>query len=97
MKNIEWYEASENERGIEAIAFQALGKDIPNIGQIVGYNGILKGDEVAYGGKVYTVVMVSRLGDFGISLTGELPYINRASPISVTLSKKGKLHNQVVL
>lgn len=95
MKNVEWHEASENEHGIETIAFKDLGKDFPNVGKIVGYNGILWGDEVVYGSKVYTVVMVSRMGDFGISLTGDLPYINRVSPISVKLHKKGKMHKSI--
>lgn len=97
MPKIEWHDADVNENGIEKIAFQDLGKDIPNAGQIVGYNGILKGDEVKYGSKTYKIVMVSRLGDFGISFDGKLPYINRVSPISVTLHKKGKLHPKSTL
>ncbi|MEJ1517343.1 hypothetical protein R3O67_29465 [Bacillus cereus] len=97
MPKIEWHDADVNENGIETIAFQDLGEITPNAGKIVGYNGILKGDEVKYGYKTYKIVMVSRLGDFGISLDGKLPYINRVSPISVTLLKKGNLHPKSTL
>lgn len=81
--SIEWHEANENKQGITMIAFEDLGKHIPNAGRIVGYNGILKGDKVLYEGKPYTVVMVSRLGDFGLSETGKLPYTKRVLPADV--------------
>lgn len=83
MNNIEWYEASENNFGIETIAFEYLGKDIPGYGKIIGYNEILKGDKVIYKNKEYTIVMVSRMGDFGLSETGELPYALRVIPTDV--------------
>lgn len=88
MNNITWVEATQDELAIESsiktIAFKDLGKVIPNVGEIVGYNGILKGDKVSYEDKQYTVVMVSRMGNFGLSETGKLPYTKRIIPKSVT-------------
>lgn len=82
-KTIEWVEASPNNEGIKTIAYNGLGKDFPNVGKIVGYNGIDIYDKVVYKGKEYTVVMVSRLGDFGLSDTGKLPYSIRVKPEEV--------------
>ncbi|HFK1427516.1 MULTISPECIES: hypothetical protein [Bacillus cereus group] len=76
MRDIEWHETNENNDEIKTIAMYGDNR-------IVGYNGILKGDKVLYKGEEYTVVMVSRLGDFGLSKTGELPYILRACPKGV--------------
>ncbi|HEK9103306.1 TPA: hypothetical protein SUB30_004780 [Bacillus pseudomycoides] len=72
MENVVWFEANENNDGIETLAMLE--------GRIVGYNGILKDEKVIYKDNQYTVVMVSRLGDFGLSETGELPYTLRVSP-----------------
>jgi len=58
----------------------------------VGYNGILKGERVFYDGDEYTVVMVSRLGHFGLSKTGKLPYTERVSPNEVLTGKVPDLH-----
>lgn len=79
----EWYEVDENEEGIKNIAFQLEGFAFGKVQRTVGYNGILKGEKVTYEGKPYTIVMVSRLGDFGLSETGELPYIIRVHPTEV--------------
>lgn len=88
MENIEWKEAVQDEGtikdGVKTIAFKNFGKVFPNVGEIVGYNGILRGDLVINEGKKYTVVMVSRMGDFGLSETGILPYIKRTIPKNVT-------------
>lgn len=85
---IEWFEETEeNEEGITSIAFSELNRS-KTLGRIVGYNGILNGERVIYNNEEYTVVMVSRMGDFGLSLTGKLPYTIRASP---------KKCNQVVM
>lgn len=73
---IDWFPANKNDEGIETIAFDKRG--------IIGFNGILKGEKVFYEDKEYTIVMVSRLGDFGLSETGELPYSLRVSPLKVT-------------
>lgn len=81
---IEWHEANKNAEGIKTIAYKPINKQI-NHWAIVGYNGILKGDKVEYEGKEYTIVMVSRLGDFGLSETGELPYMLRVSPTKVKI------------
>lgn len=83
MEGVQWYEANENNDGIKTIAMIPIDKEL-NIGRTVGYNGILKGDKVKYKDKEYAVVMVSRLGHFGLSETGELPYILSVSPIEVT-------------
>ena len=56
--------------------------------EVVGFNDILRGDEVEYEGKKYTVVMVSRLGDFGLSETGKLPYELRVPPNLVNKIEK---------
>lgn len=76
MEHIKWLEASKNDNGLYMVA-------INDLGDVVGYNNILKGDAVIFLGKKYTVVMVSRLGDFGLSETENLPYIMRANPSSV--------------
>ncbi|MED2737722.1 hypothetical protein [Bacillus toyonensis] len=83
MEGIQWFEASDNDDGIKTIAMIDIDKEL-NLGRTVGYNGILKGDEVMYKEKVYTVVMVSRLGHFGLSDTGKLPYALCVSPSEVT-------------
>ncbi|MCK1999861.1 hypothetical protein MZM54_00505 [[Brevibacterium] frigoritolerans] len=83
MSHIEWYEASENNDGVKTLAMSEIDKEL-NLGRIVGYNGILKGDTVVYKGKEYTVVMVSRLGHFGLSETGKLPYTLCVRPDEVT-------------
>lgn len=83
MEGVQWFEASDNDDGIKMIAMMDIDQEL-NLGRIVGYNGILKGDEVMYEEKVYTVVMVSRLGHFGLSDTGKLPYTLCVSPSVVT-------------
>ena len=83
-KEIVWQEAVENDKRIKTIAFEGLGDVFPNVGRIIGFNGILKGDKVKYQDKDYTVVMVSRLGHFGLSETGELPYKVCVYPNEVT-------------
>lgn len=83
MEGVQWFEASDNDDGIKTIAMIEIEKEL-NLGRTVGYNGILKGDEVMYGEKVYTVVMVSRLGHFGLSDTGKLPYTLCVAPFEVT-------------
>lgn len=82
MEDIKWYEADDNENGIEIIGFADIDKKL-NVGRIVGYNNIIVGDKVIYKGREYTVVMASRMGDFGLSLTGELPYEIRVEPKEV--------------
>jgi hypothetical protein len=80
-----WHKADPNEEGVETFALDPIsGTDYY---RTVGFNGILKGDGVIYkkDNKEYTVVMVSRLGDFGLSETGELPYTLRVSPKDVYL------------
>lgn len=81
----EWLAASDNDDGIHTIAFETISEK-HNIYKTIGYNGILKGDTVTHEGKEYTVVMVSRLGHFGLSNTGALPYTIRVSPTSVEKS-----------
>lgn len=76
MEGIKWEEANINDAGITTIAFDEEGR-------IVGYNGILKGEKVLHEGKEYTIVTVSRLGDFGLSETGNLPYCKRVLPSMV--------------
>lgn len=82
--NIKWEQACSNTQGITTIAYEDVD---PKLGvyRTMGYNGILLGDKVLFGKDTYTVVMVSRLGDFGLSTTGELPYVMRVSPLEVTL------------
>ena len=83
MKDVKWFKAKkDNDDGIKTIAFTDFNEEL-RIGRIVGYNGILKGDKIEYEGKEYTVVMVSRMGDFGLSETGKLPYTVRVSPRDV--------------
>ena len=48
-----------------------------------GYNDMLRGDKVMYNEIEYTIVMVSRMGDFGLSETGYLPYSIRVCPKEV--------------
>lgn len=84
MDNVEWFEASENSNGIVSIAMTEIDKEI-HLGRIVGYNGILKGEKVIYKDNEYTVVMTSRLGHFGLSETGKLPYTICASPNEVSV------------
>lgn len=80
MNNVEWLEAHPQVNGIETIALQDMYRSTINSGRIVGYNGILKGDKVVYKDKECFVVMVSRLGHFGLSLTGRLPYTETVYP-----------------
>lgn len=80
---VEWLPANKNEYAIETIAFEPIDK-YGEYHRTIGYNGFLKGEKVNYKDKQYTIVMVSRLGDFGLSETGELPYILRVSPKEVT-------------
>lgn len=86
--SVTWEKAAQNDEGITQIAYKKLVSEFGDGSfwreAIVGYNGILKGEKVLYEGKQYTIVMVSRLGDFGLSETGELPYITRVSPTKVT-------------
>lgn len=84
MEEVKWFEADENEDGIKTIGFIEIN-EYTNTGRIVGYNGICSGEKVEYEGKKYTVVMASRMGDFGLSKTGKLPYIMRVSPKDVKL------------
>ncbi|MEG7864515.1 hypothetical protein AAHB46_12790 [Bacillus paranthracis] len=98
MEDIKWHEAEENNDGIKTIAMIELDKKLKGVtmygyNRIVGYNGILKGEKVLYKGEEYTVVMVSRLGDFGLSKTGELPYILRACPKDVVKNKRAASKN----
>jgi hypothetical protein len=86
MNDIRWHDANENNDGVKTVAIE-IRRDGFGLGsQIVGYNGILKGNVVTYQGKKYIVVMVSRLGDFGLSETGGLPYKLRVRPDEVTAS-----------
>ena len=82
---VKWFAANDNDDGIDTIALETISEK-HNIHKTVGYNNILKGDKVTHEGKEYTVVMVSRLGDFGLSETGALPYTLRVSPTSVEKS-----------
>jgi len=82
LENVQWFEVSENKDGVETIGMTQIDKQL-NLGRTVGYNGILKGEKVSYEGKDYTVVVVSRLGYFGLSETGELPYTLTARPDEV--------------
>lgn len=84
--NVEWLEAYPKANGIETIALQDMGRSTINSGRIVGYNSILKGDKAVYKDKEYTIVMVSRLGYFGLSETGQLPYTETAYPNEVIKS-----------
>ena len=54
----------------------------------VGYNGIVKGDLVEYQGEVYCIVQVSRMGTFGLSKTGDLPYTEVVKPKEVKVIEK---------
>lgn len=84
VNNIQWRRVSENRYGIKTMAFKDVGDLYPSAGEIVGYNGILKGDKVCYKGEIFFVVSVSNIGRvFGLSKTGELPYIVSASPKEV--------------
>lgn len=82
MENAQWFEASENNDGVKTLAMINIDKKL-NVGRIVGYNGILKGEKVRYEGKEYTVVVVSRMGYFGLSETGKLPYTVTVRPDEV--------------
>jgi len=75
LKPYKWYEANENEDGISTIALEQC--EFPHI---IGYNGILKGDKVKFQGVDFTVVVVSRMGYFGLSKTGGLPYTLTVTP-----------------
>jgi hypothetical protein len=79
MNAYKWHEANENEDGIATIALEET-----KFPHNIGYNGILKGDIVQFGEKEYTIVMVSRLGYFGLSETGKLPYELTVKPNAVT-------------
>ncbi|EOQ07799.1 hypothetical protein [Bacillus cereus] len=87
MENVKWLEASENSNGITSIAMVEINKGL-SVGRIVGYNGILKGEKVIYKDNEYTVVMASRLGHFGLSETGKLPYTICASPNEVSVCQQ---------
>ncbi|MDA1614199.1 hypothetical protein PDK26_23585 [Bacillus cereus] len=82
MGKIEWHEATENNQGIQTIGMIGviLGSDFK---RIIGYNGIMKGDKVLFENNEYTIVMVSRLGHFGLSETGKLPYTKCVLPNEV--------------
>ena len=79
MKDIIWEKVEDNDIGLETMA---LCKDKYN-SQICGWNGVLEGDWVWHNSKEYRVVMSSRLGDFGLSYNGKLPYEIRVSPNEV--------------
>lgn len=81
---VKWLPADENDFGIETIGIAPYYVGEYKFSRIVGYNGILEGDEVYYKGKKWSVVMVSRLGDFGLFRTGDLPYEVRVRPKEVT-------------
>lgn len=84
MEEVKWFEAKQNDDGIEIIGFIEIDEE-SKTGKIVGYNGICVGENVKYEGEKYTVVMVSTMGDFGLSKTGKLPYSIRVSPKEVEL------------
>lgn len=89
MITVEWEKAIENKHGIETIAIET-GRYFETHQQIVGYNGILKGDNVLYNDEEYTVVMVSRLGHMGLSKTGALPYTEQSYPTELTKVEEGR-------
>lgn len=76
MIEVLWESAAINDLGVKRIGFVGSA--------IVGLNGIVKGDEVRWNGKQYTVVMTSRLGHLGLSQTGKLPYTLTVCPNEVT-------------
>lgn len=84
MEEVEWFKADKSDDGIETIGFIDIDEKT-RIGRIVGYNGICIGEKVRYKNKKYTVVMASRMGDFGLSKSGELHYDIRVSPKDVEL------------
>jgi hypothetical protein len=81
-RTVEWFLAKENEFGIETIGLESID-EYGDLHRIIGYNGILKGDKVKYQDVEYTVVMVSRMGHFGLSDTGQLPYTKSVYPNEV--------------
>lgn len=85
MSEIKWHEVEQNQNN-DGIVTMALLTEDEEMGwyKTVGYNGILKGDQVTYKDEKYTVVMVSRLGHFGLSNTGKLPYTLSVLPKEVT-------------
>lgn len=87
---IVWEAAAENEYGIQTIAYQSERIENFSWEVIVGYNGIVLGDAVRYDGETWTVVHVSRLGLFGLSKTGQLPYEVRVWPNQVERVEEGK-------
>lgn len=86
MEKVTWYDHNiQNDQGITSYAI----RESDDYGFLWGYNGIVKGDTVIYEGEEWTVVMVSRLGDFGLSQTGELPYTTRVNPNKVMKKADG--------
>lgn len=78
---IMWEEYIDEELGIFNAGYEI--EDHGDYGKIYknfGYNDISKGDYVIYENKKYAVVMVSRMGDFGLSTSGCLPYTIRVAP-----------------
>lgn len=88
MKDIHWKKAHANEHGIDTVGFGEFSQTL-NVGRIVGYNGLTIGDQVLYKGELMYIVMASRLGHFGLSNTGELPYSITAYPKDVEKVKIG--------
>lgn len=91
LENVKWHTESDNSDGIFNVALETIDDNngrTPRV-DLVGYNDILRGDEVEYESKTYLVVMISRMGDMGLSLTGDLPYSIRVNPSKLKKIKKG--------
>lgn len=85
IKEIMWEEYIDEELGIFNAGYEVIRHG--NYGEIYqnyGYNDMSKGDLVSCNNEEYTIVMVSRMGDFGLSKTGSLPYSIRVAPNKCT-------------
>lgn len=85
--NIKWQEAFENSFNIKSIAVK---RNEDGTEEIVGYNGVLKGDLVSFFGKEYIVVKVSNTGTFELSENKKLPGTVRATPNAVKLVRRNE-------
>lgn len=84
LQNVKWYDEDPTDDGIYKSAIESIDYEYCVREVQVGYNDILLGDYVIKDGERMRVVMVSRLGDFGLSSTGDLPYTIRVFPNEVT-------------
>ncbi|QHW35730.1 hypothetical protein GZH47_33090 (plasmid) [Paenibacillus rhizovicinus] len=74
-----WIHMNPGREGIFNIAHKWTSQHLMQP-DLYGYNNMTKGEKVIFKNDLWTIVMVSRMGDFGLSQTGELPYSIRVRP-----------------